>query len=314
MRVTQTFNSKAAVLFVGVMFALDCFAADVSIGEHITLWTRAPGLHSDGRDPGRIKAMDFDLKKHGMSVVTLSDFQYEGRFQYKAVKLLDVIESYPVRKNTDRVLLHFKNGMIIPMPISNGFGDLKKNSPWIAISWRPLKTSGSKIEPWRNGFEDIGRINERFRDPAPITFGFNKLVMKSGWHPYVSDKVFTPFRHADTLVGIEFVNGSAYDRQFLADNNVEGKKGWQVYFERCQYCHALDKTGPTHGWDFLVPVPIYELKTAENLFYRVKYTFHNAVTMGMQMPRQESVDLQEVTDLWNWLKSFEKAKINAYRP
>jgi hypothetical protein len=38
------------------------------------------------------------------------------------------------------------------------------------------------------------------------------------------------------------------------------------------------------------------------------------MAMGMQMPRQESVDLQEVTDLWNWLKSFEKVKINAYKP
>ena len=87
-----------------------------------------------------------------------------------------------------------------------------------------------------------------------------------------------------------------------------------MYFDRCQYCHALNKTGPTHGWDFLDPVPIYKLKTAQNLYYRVKYTFHNAMMMGMQMPSQESVDLKEVTDLRNWLKGFEKRKVQAYKP
>jgi hypothetical protein len=314
MTVIHTLRMKALVLFFFVIFARDSFAGDSTIGEHITLWTRAAGLHSDGRDPGRIKPMDFDLTKHNMKVVKLADFQYGGRFEYKAVKLLDVIESYHPKGETDRVLLHFKNGMIIPMPTSNGYADLKKNAAWIAISWRPIELDGHKAELWQNRFDDIGRIDERFRDPSPVTFGYNKLVMKSGWHPFVSDEVFTPFRHADTLIGIEFVNGPAYDRQYVLDKNVEGRKGWQVYFERCQYCHALNKTGPTHGWDFLDPVPIYELKTPENLLYRVKYSFHNAMTMGMQMPRQESVDLQEVTDLWNWLKSFEKAKINAYKP
>jgi hypothetical protein len=314
MTVIHTFRMKALFLFSFAFFARDLFAGDATIGEHITLWTRAAGLHSDGRDPGRIKPMDFDLTKHNMKVVKLADFQYGGRFEYKAVKLLDVIESYHPKVETDRILLHFKNGMIIPMPTTNGYADLKKNAAWIAVSWRLIKLEGHKSELWQNRFDDIGRIDERFRDPAPVTFGYNKLVMKSGWHPYVSDEVFTPFRHADTLIGIEFVSGQAYDRQYVSDKNTEGRKGWQVYFERCQYCHALNKTGPTHGWDFLDPVPIYELKTPENLLYRVKYSFHNAMAMGMQMPRQESVDLQEVTDLWNWLKSFEKVKINAYKP
>jgi len=315
MQLIRCFNASAICLFALTFFAADCFAAkDQSVGEHIRLWTRSPGLHSEGRDPDRLKLMNFDLKKHDMKVVTLTDFQYSGRFQYKAVKLLDVIESYPIQTKSDRVLLHFKNGMIIPMPITSGFTELKKLNAWIAVSWRPEKKTGSKEDPWITVFDDIGRIDERFRDPAPVTFGFNKLVMKHGRHPYVSDEGFTPFRHADTLVGIEFVDGAAYDRQFVADDNLAGKKGWKVFAERCQYCHAIKKTGATHGWDFLDPVPIYKLKTAENLLYRVKYTFHNAMMMGMQMPKQESVDLQEVTDLWNWLRGFEKVNIRPYKP
>jgi len=278
-------------------------------GTIVTLWTRAPGHHSDGREPNGLEKRVINLATHAKQKKVLTDLQYEGTFSFKAISLVSIVEAYPQSAGIDRILLHFKNGMITPLPLEPSRSTLKKVNGWIATSWKPLKT-----EKWSTTFDDIGRIDERFRDPSPITFGFNKFVVKNKWHPFVTDPAFSPFRHAETLTGIEFVNGAAYDRQFVSTDDFAGADGWNVFASRCQYCHGPDRTGATHGWGFLTPVPIYQLRTAENLYYRVKYSYHDAMLRGMQMPNQDSIKMKETVDLRNWLKGFAKKKINAYRP
>lgn len=288
--------------------AEDVFA-DTPPGTYVDLWTRKAGSYVDGRDPGRLKHKRLALSRQTQRNVKRYDQQYQETREYRGVALLAVIEAYEPAPELDLVLLHFKNGMVIPVPLEDDFATLKQMNAFVAVAWRE-----DAKKAWTAEFPEIGRLDEKFRDPVPVQFAANKLVLASGWHPWVRGKDFTPFMHADTLIGIEFAQRGAYEQQFVTSGDPTASPGYLVFHDRCQFCHGLRHVGASYGWDFLDPVPVYDLKQPNHLYYKVRYSYHDALQRGLRMPTQTTVTEDEMRDLWRWLRQTGNGKQPAYRP
>ncbi len=276
----------------------------------IELWIRAAGFYEEGREVGREKIQKFSFDGNTLSVRKQFDLQFGSVNEFMGIELTKVVKSYVPYSGYDLALLHFSNGMLIPIPIEEDLVTLKGLDLFVAKSWR--KNAKQK---WNDSFPSVGRPNEKWRDPVPVEFSGNKMVVKDGKYPLVHDKEFTPFRHADTLTGIEFVRGDAYYRQFTERSDKDlSDPGLAVFRERCQYCHGVRKVGANFGWDFVEPVPIYDLKRANHLYNKVKYSYHDALERGLRMPRQTSVTEKEMEQLWNWIKKLGQGKSWPYAP
>jgi len=291
--------------FIGLLLALP---ANAQSDGSVELWVRGAGFYEDGREIPREHLQKFRFKGSELAVRKSFDSQFVKSAEFRGIELATLIKSYKPYSANDLALLHFANGMIIPLPIEDDLVTVKRMDIFLAEAWRTK-------DKWSTVFPDVARKHEMWRDPVPIKFSGNKLVLKDGWHPYVKDKEFTPFRHADSLTGIEFVKANAYYRQFTerADKDISDP-GLTVFRERCQYCHGVRKVGANFGWDFVDPVPIYDLKRANHLYNKVKYSYHDAIERGLKMPRQTSVTEQEMEALWKWIQRLGSGKSWPYAP
>ncbi len=274
------------------------------------LWVRGAGFYEDGHEIAREKVQKFSFKGSTVTERKMFDAQWQKSAEFRGIDLVNVIKQYQAYSGADLALLHFANGMIIPVPVEDDLVTFKQLDIFVAQAWR----ANGKAK-WSEKFPDVARKNELWRDPVPVTFEGNKVVRKEGKYPLVRDKEFTPFRHADTLVGVEFVKESAYYRQFTerADKDLSDP-GLAVFRECCQYCHGVRKVGANFGWDFVDPVPIYDLKRANHLYNKVKYSYHDALERGLRMPRQTSVTEKEMEVLWQWIKRLGNGKSWPYAP
>ena len=119
-------------------------------------------------------------------------------------------------------------------------------------------------------------------------FSGNKLVVAVLWHPAVAaaaQPAFSPWRHTDTLTGIELVAAQAYYRQFDVGGGDMVQRGQAVFQQSCQFCHGVRKVGAKFGWDFVEPTPIWSYhRPAKNLFLHVAYKPLDAAERGLMMP------------------------------
>jgi hypothetical protein len=298
----QTLFSAAIVLiWLGLTTA-----AQGQINE-ISVWQRATGNFQDRapepKDLRRVKIPSGDS-------VTLFDAQYGKKIHVKGARLKELWSNHPSAAKSDLVILHLTNGMIIPIPK----GDLEKADPFIATS----TLSGSR---WRSEFPAISRPHPRFKDPRPLDFSGNKIVVASLWHPYLSEgginyekksggvEPFSPWKYAGSLLGIEFADARAYERQFRPE-----LAGYTVFRNRCQYCHGVGSVGAGFGWDYLEPLPIHSLKQTRQVFQRVKYPDEDAMLRGVQMPNQGDITLEEIKLIWTWVTDLSKRKLLPYEP
>jgi mono/diheme cytochrome c family protein len=293
-------------------------------GELVYLWTREAGSYADREIHPKLGHKSLDLSRQSLKVVRRYDLQYQETLRFRGVPLLAVVEAYAERltdPDVDQLILHFKNGVAIPVPLEDDRQSLKRIDAFVATAFKPgAAPSGPKARDaeWSQAFPPVGRLDEKWRDPVALRFGANKLVVKDGWHPALltsTQKQFTPWRHADTLVGIEFVNKAAYEGQFLVDRARDPQNaGAQVFQHRCQFCHSVRQVGATYGWDFVTPVPIVELKQANHLYNKVKYPYHDAIERGLAMPTQTDVTEAEMTSLYRWLEAITEKGPRPYRP
>ena len=140
------------------------------------------------------------------------------------------------------------------------------------------------------------------RDPRPITFSTNKIVYSS--KTYIpSQSLFIPFKYTDSLQEIEIINGPSREKAlaFRAKPSVE--KGHAIYMKRCQYCHGVDDRGAKFGRDFVDPIPMYTMKTPENLLTHVKYKKIDGIERGLLMPAQTNLTASEAKYIWEWMKA-----------
>jgi hypothetical protein len=296
--------SVVPVLTVLIFLSQPLQADPKDAGRTIELWTRAPGNYARGADPGREKLKQLDLDQQTLTSVKKKDVQYGETRSFKGLSLASVLASYDPPATLDMVILHFANGVLIPLPRSEA-----EQSPGLFIA---RYTRNSK-KAWTSLFPPVAKEDPTFRykDPNPVTFSGNKLVSTTQRHPDVTSKVFSPWLLAGSLTGIEFANRDAYYGQFSAKNNEGGLKVWTA---RCQFCHGVNKVGADFGWDFVDPVPVWKLKNAEHVYNKLKYPYHDALERGLQMPTQTDVSQAEVGSLWGWIEKLGKEGTKPYQP
>ncbi len=298
-----------AVLEIFAAMSLSSIAAGAECNT-IKMWTRAPGDYSSSAE---------NLPQHEVSLLTnslqtqvkrLSDTQYTGEKLFKAISLEELISSYKHKFKSNLVLLHFQNKMIIPLSLDD-IADFK-GKIFLATA---IKHDGK----WITEFPIVERPNDTWRDPRPIRFCGNKMVVSN---PYsfrlagqnMTPKPFTPWHHVNSLVGIEFADKNAYYAQFDIGKSPQVAEGFQVFKNRCQYCHGAQRVGADLGWDYAGPIPAYEKRPVASLFLHVKYEKAEAFRLGTIMPPQSDIQEHEATVLWQWLKDVAKLKLRPYKP
>ncbi|MCA9547315.1 MAG: hypothetical protein KC613_23090 [Myxococcales bacterium] len=285
------------LLALSLMLALPALAAPIET------WVRPAG------DPlvvehQRAQAGAFDVQAAPMQAHELMDLQYGGKRQFKALSLWAVIDQVaPKDPKVDGVLLRFANGMAVPLPLEpTGREKLKL---WIA---RAVWVDGQ----WR---AELPPISQGDRDPRPLKFKGHKLVAETPFHPFANpDADFSPWRHVDTLVGLEFVNLKAWYGQFQVDEKAS-PQGTPVYKTWCTHCHGVRRVGARFGWDFVDPLPAVDQRpTVSDLLFHVRYRATDATQLGLMMPAMKRFTRGEGERLHAWLRVLIDKPLKAYEP
>lgn len=274
----------------------------------IAAWVRTPGTYGQGpNDPGKQNEKSIDLDTLPQQQGSRNDAQYGSTAHYCGVSLRDLIERYVPPAHTDLVLLHFQNGVIVPLPFREP-RTMSRLDPLIARG-----RSASAGAPCVAEFPPITRSVEGYVDVRQVTFAGNKLVVKEPWYPELSEQAlanFTPWRFAGSLSGIEFVESNAYYRQFIP--SAEVRPGFEVFRKNCQFCHGVHKVGASYGWDYATPLPLHSYRSnAQRLYMHVHYRVEYQATW-QQMPALKHVTEADAGLLWQWMKAVSSAPMTRY--
>lgn len=300
----------------------------------ISVWVRAPGMHGE-RAPAGLELKSYDLLALPHEELDRLDPQYGAQHRFRGVRLQSLLDAYGPPANTDLALLHFENGMVVPVPFRDA-ATMKKLDLFVARTLWAKDERGK--EGWRSVFPDLPKKGAEHRDRRPIHFRDNKVVSATRWHPNVPDRMtatFSPWSYVDRLWGIELAQATAYAQQFdlspahgSAPNvspdagNGTSKKasgvsvqaGRRVFAERCQFCHGISEVGARFGWDFLVPMPLHVYRPPDSLLLHVKYREGNAPERGLMMPAFPDITAAEVGALWLWMEAADQTGPRPYAP
>lgn len=249
-----------------------------------------------------------DLAKAPQVEVTRKDAQTGATQTFRGVTLQALIDQAAPGATLDLVVLHFQNGMVVPLPFRDD-AVMKQLDPLVATA---LKAK----DGWTPGFPPLPKRDSGARDTRPITFEGNKLVVASLVHPLQPKAVdeASPFLHVDTLTGLEFAVSAAWDAQFSAGDAAPLKEGQRVFLTRCQFCHGVKKVGASFGWDFVDPIPVSEHRTAKSLALHVRSREGDAPEKGLMMPPLRDVTEAEVKSVWSWIQAIGKKGPRPYAP
>jgi mono/diheme cytochrome c family protein len=229
------------------------------------------------------------------------DAQYGAVRAFRGIGLRAVIERVSPEPSLDLAILHFANGMAVPVQFRDP-AVMKRLDPFIARAMETHRKGPIKTD----FFPDIPKQGA-MADARPIEFHGNKVVVAERWHPAVptdAQPAFSPWVHADTLVGIELVAAAPYYRQFDVGGEPPVQKGLAVFESACQFCHGVRKVGAKFGWDFVEPTPLYSYeKPSRNLFYHVAYKPLDAAAKGLMMPALKFMTEQDAAALWQWMRA-----------
>lgn len=290
----------SSCLLVSFVFA-GVPSAYAASGDEIELWVRDRG--GEEMTEGRIVVRLDDLP-----LVEQSRFDAQAGSQrwFRGVSLTAFLDRHPRAADLDVALLHFANGMIVPVPLDRGRDRL---DVFVARAVR-VGSSG----PFEKTFADVPKRTRLKPDPRPITFGGNKVVVSNLAHPLAPDperSQFSPWYYTDSLLGIELAKRVSWDRQF--DAGPEVARGKDIFLGRCQYCHAVRGIGAAFGWDFVDPTPLFEYRTPANLYSHVRFINTLAAAEGAMMPIQKDVVPAEVEALWAWMRAIAQRGPRAYQ-
>ena len=303
--------------FVGTSLAAPPRAgATPEHGATIEIWLRKPAPLPPGQPSGPAAARDrvqaVSLDSLPLVEAKRVDVQYHGAFVYRGIPLDDVIARYAPPANVDLALLHFANGMQVPLAFRDA-DVMKRTAPFLA---RGMQLGpGSPMRVAR--FPNVSRPRSGFVDVRPVTFTGNKLVIADPAHPDVppaAREALSPWAQTDTLTGIELASRAAYYAQFDVDPQPAAKAGHKIYTESCTFCHGVRGTGASFGWDFVEPTPIYDYHRARNLFHHIKYKPLDASARGIQMPALSYMTEVEARQIWVWLKAVATHPLAPYAP
>jgi mono/diheme cytochrome c family protein len=249
-----------------------------------------------------------DLAKAPQTEASRKDAQTGATQTFRGVTLEALIREAAPAPALDLVVLHFQNGMAVPLPFRDE-ATLKALDPLVALA---VKTK----DGWVSAFPPLAKKDSGARDTRPITFEGNKLVVASLAHPYqpkAADEA-SPWQHVDSLTGLEFAVASAWDAQFAAGDAAPLKEGQRVFLSRCQFCHGVKRVGASYGWDFLDPLPITGHRTAKSLALHVRSREGDAPEKGLMMPALRDVTEAQVAAVWKWVEALSKKGPRPYQP
>lgn len=276
---------------------------------YIDIWTRQKGDHFAAKVP-RQGAIAVEMNGMTFNEVTHHDIQYNKELTFRGLPLSDVVRLYkPWVRGMDLVILHFKNGMVLPV----GRDDLlKKGEIFLALEFK------NAAGQWVTEFPKAQVPGTAPEEKQFITFAGNKLVASRKWLQAMEQEgkhqQFNPWRHFDSLVGLEIVDPAAYYNQFrLAGDKKDSYFGRLVYIDRCQFCHAVGGVGARYGTDFLKPQPVSKRQNAAALFAHVS-SHETKKDTKIRMPHQPDFTEKEARDLWQWLDAAGRGALSSYEP
>lgn len=283
-------------------------------GSIIHIWTRGRGQYENHAVIEKLGEKAYDPAKNKARRAAIYDLQYGRKVQVAGAWLNDIISEYKPTLDSDMIILHFSNQLAIPVPlVDDGENSISKQ---VFLAFH-IKDEDGK---WSSDFPDIERINDQNIVVRRIRFTVNKIVVSSPEHPFTESirasraRKFSPWRYANDLVGIEFVDQAAWERQFEVGNGRVAA-GQDVFLQRCQYCHGVRSIGSPRGWDFDGPIKAHVKRDAESLFYHVKFPKAFAAEYGTSMPTQPTFTENEANDLWLWMRTISRRKsMHPYLP
>jgi len=308
----QTRLSSSTRARLGTILALGLTALSASTlaagdAPVVEVFVRPPGTHGTGGDVTPAKRTRVDLSTLPSTTIELMDVQVEARRTYRGVRVSSILKKAALSSG-DRALLHFANGMLVPIDVGEG-GALVVD-PLVALA---VKGEGGAFT---SEFPPVSKKAEVTLDPRPLTFTWNKVVVETPSVPTLKDpsgEQFSPWRFVDTLARIELVRAAAYDAQFSTTrSDPRVQKGALVYLQACQYCHGVRDTGASYGWDFMLPFALHTHRKPKDLLNHISVAKANALEKGLMMPTQKDLTLEEIETLWIW--SFASAKDAALKP
>jgi len=286
--------------------------APAADGSTIEIWVRAPGAAVAGDQPTGIRREVVKLDSLPQVEAKRVDIQYHGAFNYRGIEIRTLLDRYRPPEGVDLALLHFANGMQIPLALRGD--DLARPSSSAPFLARAMQMHPGA--PMRVGrFPRVSRPRSGFVDIRPISFAGNKMVVSDDAHPEIpaaAQAVLTPWQQVDSLIGIELVARAAYYAQFDVDSAA--KAGLKLFTQSCQFCHGVRKVGAAFGWDFVEPMPIYDYRGERNLFHHIKYKPLDASARGLQMPALSYMTEDDARNIWLWLKAVGTKPLRPYGP
>lgn len=303
--------NRLALLAVLVVVPSSAVAAGA--GTAVEVWTRKAGSHvsySRGRESLRV----LELGKLKQEERTLEDVQARAKRKYRGVSFATLLAAAPAPADHDLVLLHFMNGMVVPLPLRDEAA-LSRLDLFVALAVE--ETDGAGKAYFTTELPPVRKQGAEARDHRPIFFDGNKLVSRTRWHPLTgleAADAFSPWSHVDRLEGLEYAKADAYWKQFAFGATPEHQKGLAVFQSRCGFCHGLMKVGATFGWDYLEPFAISTLKKPAALAQHVHAREVDAPEKGLMMPSIKEFSDADAKALWKWLDAASKTKPGDYRP
>lgn len=303
------------IVWFSLWLATPAIAEDKSVNFSINMWKRGRGNHEmKAIEKAYLVSFSPLNKKLKIRERSLYDPQYEKTRTYRGVYLTEILKQYAVDLgDNDAYLLHFNNGMMIPLEIKNPI----KNKVFIATAFLDKESKSQ----WSQEFPNMEKKDEirYFRDPNPTKFKGNKVVVPLSKNQlYFKDKKgklvarFTPWMHVSSLTGIEFINLKRYQNQFNISSSTDLKRGYSVFSSRCQYCHGVKGVGASFGWEFGGPIKISKKRNSEGLHLFVKYPKADSLQMGLKMPNQIDLKPEDTDSLWKWIEAVESKPLKAY--
>jgi hypothetical protein len=291
------------LLLASTLVGADAVAKDAKAAKvPIELWLRKPVANPTTAGVAvKGNLVTIDLAGLTPDTLTTVDVQYGGEFRYRGMHVRDLIALFkPMPATVDMLLLHTRNGMIVPVAFEFLRAD---RQVFVAVEmYRDKK--------WRKDFPTSVRATEK--DERPLNFTGNKLVVGSDWR--ATKNGFTPWRYVDTLVGIEFVESGAYFEQFRLRPNLQEHAGKAVYLGRCQFCHAIRGFGARLGPE-LTAVPAVQAKDgAAAIYEKVRVAQSPAASLSHLMPNQSDFTKTDAKDLLDWLKDATAGELGPYAP
>jgi hypothetical protein len=298
---------------LAVLVVVPSSAVAGGAGTAIEAWTRKAGSHV-GYSRGRENLKVIDLGKLKQEERTLEDVQARAKRKYRGVGFAALLAAAPAPADHDLVLLHFMNGMVVPLPLRDEAA-LAKLDLFVATAVEQVDGAGKAY--FTTDLPPVRKQGAEDRDHRPIFFDGNKVVVRTRWHPLTAldgPDVFSPWPHVDRLEGLEYAKADAYWKQFTFGDTPELQKGLAVFQSRCGFCHGLMKVGASWGWDYLDPLPISSFKKPQALAQHGRHREVDAPEKGLMMPGIKEFSDADAKALWKWIDAASKTKPGDYRP